>query len=82
MVNCILRAGELTDMTGVRKQCWNIYLREDENITYHHRLNALKIARELTEKKFNMIQNGPAIFELKKLEQRVTELRNGLELTP
>jgi hypothetical protein len=79
--NCLLNFNELI------KQCWNIYIRPNapdadprEFISPRTRIEALRLAGELTREKFNMIQNGPAIFELKKLEQQVTELRSGIEL--
>lgn len=52
-----------------------------DRISQHTRVEALRLAGELTDKKFNMIQNGPAVFELKKLEQQVKDLRNGIELS-
>jgi hypothetical protein len=84
--NCLLGLNELI------KQCWNMYIKPNRNeagqqlidnrdwITPHTRVEALRLAGELTKYKFDMLQNGPAMMELKKLEQQVTELRAGIEL--
>lgn len=50
-------------------------------ITPDTRMKAVKIAGELTDIKFKMIQDGPAVFELKKMEKKLEDLRNGIELS-
>jgi hypothetical protein len=79
--NCIKGINEII------KQFWNIYIRPNnpagdprEYITPRMRMEALTKAGEFTKIKFDIIQNGPGIMELKKLEQQITELRSGIEL--
>ncbi len=36
---------------------------------------SLKLASDIHEKKFNMFQNGPAVMELKRLHERVDEIK-------
>jgi DNA-binding CsgD family transcriptional regulator len=60
-------------------QCWKTYKNEDNNpeITPAIRMAALKLAAEIYDKKLNMFQNGPATMELKRLHDKVDELRRG-----
>jgi hypothetical protein len=81
--NCILSINEII------KQCWNIYIRPNnvagdprEFISPRTRVEALRLAGELTREKFNIITNGPAILEIKKLKEQVMELRTGIEFKP
>jgi hypothetical protein len=51
-----------------------------DRINQRTRLEALRLAGELTDAKFRMIQDGPAVFELQKLERKVNQLRSGIEI--
>jgi hypothetical protein len=46
--------------------------------SWWHKIALLKLATEINYKKFEILANGLAILELKKLEDRVTALRNGI----
>jgi hypothetical protein len=75
------------------KECWRIYKIKDINnnghnlnnnnngnkhLSWWHKIALLKLATEINYKKFEILANGLAILELKKLEDRVTALRNGI----
>ena len=75
------------------KECWRIYKAKDVNDNNHnhnnnnnsnkhlswwHKTALLKLATEINYKKFEILANGLAILELKKPEDRVTALRNGI----
>ena len=80
-------------LNEILKECWRIYKIKDINNNCHnrhnlnnnskhlswwHKIALLKSATEINFKKFDILANGLAILELKKLEDRVTALRNGI----
>ncbi len=85
-VNC--HAG----LNEVLKECWRIYemREEDQNdnrhprlrLTWWHRIAALRLAAEVTFNKSEILVNGPAIMELRGLEDRVKALRNDVMSEP
>jgi DNA binding protein with HTH domain len=74
--NCLRSLNELL------KETWAFYIREDKTITHWHRLAALRLINDVTDKKFNMISNGPALMEINKLKTKLEELKHGIQLTP
>ena len=73
----------LTSLNSVLKNCWILNAEQDNKIVNTwHRIQILRLISETTEKKFNMISNGPALMEVNKLKQRLEELKNGIQLTP
>ena len=70
--NCIQGVDE------VQKEAWKIYRNEDNDptISNWHRIAALKICMDASEKKFAMIAAGPAMAHMERLEKEVTELKN------
>jgi DNA-binding CsgD family transcriptional regulator len=73
----------LTSLNSVLKNCWLLHAVDDpQRVTTWHKINILRLIAETTEKKFNMISNGPALMEVNRLKQRLEELKNGIQLTP
>lgn len=72
--NCIQGVDE------VQKEAWKIYRNEDKDptISNWHKIAALKICMDASEKKFAMIAAGPAMVHMNRLENEVTELKNDL----
>jgi hypothetical protein len=69
--NCLDGLGE------IERKCWRIIDNEENNpaINQWHKLAAMRLAGDVIEKKFNIIQNGPEIMQLRKLQDRVEEIR-------
>jgi len=74
--NCLQSLNELL------KEAWAFYIRNDTTITHWHRLAALRLINDVSDKKFNMISNGPALMEINKLKTKLEELKHGIQLTP
>jgi|SoiMetStandDraft_2_1073263.scaffolds.fasta_scaffold08674_2 hypothetical protein len=85
--SCIMGLNEII------KECRRIYKIKDINnnghnrhnlnnnskhLSWWHKIAVLKSATEINFKKFDIPANGLAILKLKKLEDRVTALRNGI----
>ncbi len=62
----------------VQKEGWKIYNNEnkDPTISHWHRIAALKISMDASEKKFAMFATGPAMMHMERLENEVTGLKN------
>ena len=72
----------LRSMNELLKEAWAFYIRDDKTITHWHRLAAMRLINDVTDKKFNMISNGPALMEINKLKTKLEELKHGIQLTP
>jgi len=64
-----------TSIEGIRnvlKECWNIYsIDSNKDITWFHKLAALKLAKECNEALFRLTAEGPSIMYVKLLEERL-----------
>ena len=68
-----------TGLYEILRQCWHIYEDEDnQRITMWHRLATLRLASEVTHKKFDILVNGPAIMELGGVKDRAITLRDDI----
>jgi hypothetical protein len=68
-----------TSMEGIRNiltECWNIYQSDNSSISYLHKLNSLKLAKECNESLFKLIAEGPCLVYLKELEERLEKVEN------
>jgi hypothetical protein len=67
-----------TSIEGIRnvlKECWNIYTTEgNEEMTWFHKLAALKLAKECNEAIFKLTAEGPSVMYVKLLEQRLARI--------
>jgi hypothetical protein len=66
-----------TSIEGIRnvlKECWNIYTTENKEITWFHKLAALKLARECNEFLFKLVSEGPSVIYVKILEERLARI--------
>ena len=69
-----------TSIEGIKnilKECWNIYTIEsnsddskNKEITWFHKIAALKLAKECNEALFKLTAEGPSVMHLKVLEER------------
>jgi transcriptional regulator with XRE-family HTH domain len=67
----------ITGINEILKECWRIYDRRDDNrLTWWHKLAALRLATEINDKKFDMFSSGPAMMEVRRLKDEVIALRN------
>ena len=64
-----------TSIEGIRnvlKECWNIYtLESNKEITWFHKLAALKLTKECNEALFRLTAEGPSVMYVKLLEERL-----------
>ena len=67
-----------TSLEGIRnvlKECWNIYTTEsDKEITWFHKIAALKLAKECNEALFKLTAEGPSVMYVKLLEERLERI--------
>ena len=60
---------------NVLKECWNIYtIESNKEITWFHRLAALKLAKECNEAMFKLMAEGPSVMHVKLLEERLARI--------
>jgi hypothetical protein len=60
----------------VLNECWNIYQSDNKSISYLHKLNCLKLAKECNESLFRLIAEGPLVESIKELEERLERVEN------
>ena len=68
-----------SSMEGIRNvltECWNIYQSDSVAISYLHKLNSLKLAKECNESLFKLVAEGPCLVYLKELEERLEKVDN------
>jgi hypothetical protein len=67
-----------TSIEGIRnvlKECWNIYTSDSNNeITWFHKITALKLAKECNEALFRLTAEGPSVMYVKFLEERLARI--------
>ena len=67
-----------TSIEGIRnvlKECWNIYpVENNKEITWFHKLAALKLAIECNEVLFKLTADGPSVLYVKLLEERLNRI--------
>jgi predicted transcriptional regulator len=66
-----------TSIEGIRnvlKECWNIYTTENKEITWFHKLTALKLARDCNESLFKLTAEGPSVMYVRLLEERLERI--------
>jgi hypothetical protein len=67
-----------TSIEGIRnvlKECWNIYtIDSNRDITWFHKLAALKLAKECNEALFKLTAEGPSVMYVKLLEERLARI--------
>jgi predicted transcriptional regulator len=67
-----------TSIEGIRnvlKECWNIYTIEgNKEISWFHKLAALKLAKECNEALFKLTAEGPSVMYVKLLEERLARI--------
>ena len=65
---------------NVLKECWNIYTTKSNNdinnkdITWFHKITALKLAKECNEALFKLTADGPSVMYVKLLEERLARI--------
>ena len=69
-----------TSIEGIRnvlKECWKIYALDNPNsnkdLTWFHKIAALKLAKECNEALFKLTAEGPSVMYVKLLEERLAE---------
>ncbi len=70
-----------TSIEGIKnvlKECWSIYTidsnNNDKDITWFHRISALKLAKECNEALFKFTAEGPSVMYVKLLEERLEKI--------
>jgi IS30 family transposase len=67
-----------TSIEGIRnvlKECWDIYtIESNKEITWFHKLAALKLAKECNEALFRLTAEGPSVIYVKLLEERLARI--------
>ena len=67
-----------TSIEGIRnvlKECWNVYtIESNKEITWFHKLAALKLAKECNEALFRLTSEGPSVMYVRLLEQRLERI--------
>jgi IS30 family transposase len=70
-----------TSIEGIRnvlKECWSIYTLDnhnnDKDITWFHKIAALKLAKECNEALFKLTAEGPSVMHVKLLEERLVRI--------
>lgn len=69
-----------TSIEGIKnvlKECWSIYTLDgntDKDITWFHKIAALKLAKECNEALFKLTAEGPSVMYVKILEERLERI--------
>jgi predicted transcriptional regulator len=67
-----------TSIEGIRnvlKECWNIYtIDSNKEITWFHKIAALKLAKAYNEALFKLTAEGPSIMYVRLLVERLTRI--------
>ena len=67
-----------TSIEGIRnvlKECWNIYtIESNKDMTWFHKIAALKLAKECNEALFRLTTEGPSVMHVKLLEERLERI--------
>ena len=70
-----------TSIEGIKsvlKECWSIYTKDSHNnnkdITWFHKIAALKLAKECNEALFRLTAEGPSVMCVKLLEERLARI--------
>ena len=67
-----------TSIEGIRnvlKESWNIYtIESNKDITWFHKLAALKLAKECNEALFKLTAEGPSVMYVRLLEERLARI--------
>lgn len=70
-----------TSIEGIKnvlKECWRIYTLDNHNIdkdlTWFHKIAALKLAKECNEALFRLTAEGPSVMHVKLLEERLERI--------
>lgn len=68
-----------TSIEGIKNvlnECWNIYQSDNKSLSYHHKINSLKLAKECNESLFKLVAEGPCLLYMKELEERLERVDN------
>jgi predicted transcriptional regulator len=71
-----LYSTSIEGIKSVLKECWNVYESDNASISYLHKLNSLKLAKECNESLFKLVAEGPCLVYLKELEERLEKVEN------
>ena len=70
-----------TSIEGIKnvlKECWSIYTLDshdnNKDLTWFHKLAALKLAKECNEALFKLTAEGPSVMYVKILEERLERI--------
>jgi IS30 family transposase len=70
-----------TSIEGIKnvlKECWSVYMNSsnnnDKDITWFHKIAALKLAKECNEALFKLTAEGPSVMHVKLLEERLERI--------
>jgi predicted transcriptional regulator len=70
-----------TSIEGIKnvlKECWKIYTidgnNKDKDITWFHKIAALKLAKECNEALFKLTAEGPSVMHVRLLEERLERI--------
>jgi predicted transcriptional regulator len=70
-----------TSIEGIKnvlKECWSIYTLDNHNnnkdLTWFHKLAALRLAKECNEALFRLTAEGPSVMYVKLLEERLERI--------
>jgi hypothetical protein len=70
-----------TSIEGIKnvlKECWSIYTigsnKNDKDLTWFHKIAALKLAKECNEALFKLTADGPSVMYVKLLEERLERI--------
>jgi predicted transcriptional regulator len=71
-----LYSTSIEGIKSVLKECWNVYESDNPSISYLHKLNSLKLAKECNESLFKLVAEGPCLVYLKELGERLEKVEN------
>ena len=66
----------LDGIEEVKRRGWDIFNGINNNLTTRDRLLALKLIMECNEAKFALFKDGPAIMQLKSMEERLANIES------
>lgn len=71
-----LYQSSIEGIRNIMKECWVIYQSNNASISYLHKINTLKLAKECNESLFKLVIEGPTLIYLKELEERLEKIED------
>jgi hypothetical protein len=80
-LNAMYQSG-IRSINNLKIYCWDILNKEDDDRHWHpfHKIQAVRLLKDLEDSRVNMINTGPLIMNMNRLESEIDELKRGIKI--